>query len=154
MAGKVTIMSQIKQLLQMHRQGLGRKQIARALGISKTTVKSYLDKVACGELDIDRLLEMDDPALESQFHAGNPSYKDPRYLYLESSLEHYAKELSRKGVTKYLLWQEYREDCVNASKAGYAYTQFCFHLNQLMVARIPSAVLIHQPGEKLYVICR
>jgi len=148
MAGIIKRMSQIKQLLQMHRQGMGRKQIARALGISKTTVKSYLDKVETGKLDIDRLLEMDDPLVEGQFHAGNPSYKDPRYLYLESRLNYYAGELSRTGVTKYLLWQEYRDECTGG---GYAYTQFCYHLNQLMVARMPSAVLVHQPGEKLYV---
>ena len=148
MAGIIKRMSQIKQLLQMHRQGMGRKQIARALGISKTTVKSYLDKVETGKLDIDRLLEMDDPLVEGQFHAGNPSYKDPRYLYLESRLNYYAGELSRTGVTKYLLWQEYRDECTGG---GYGYTQFCYHLNQLMVARMPSAVLVHQPGEKLYV---
>jgi len=151
MAGKVKSMSQIKQLLQMHKQGIGRKQIARVLGISKTTVKSYLDKVEGSKLDIDRLLAMEDPALESQFHAGNPSYKDPRYIYLESRLLHYVKELSRKGVTKYLLWQEYRQECVGKHNGGYAYTQFCYHLGQLMVARMPSAVLVHEPGEKLYV---
>jgi transposase len=151
MAGIIKRMSQMKQLLQMHRQGMGRKQIAKSLGVSKTTVKSYLDKVAVGELDIDRLLEMDDPSLEHQFHAGNPSYKDPRYIYLESRVAHYGGELSRKGVTKYLLWQEYRVECVHAGYAGYAYTQFCHHLNQLMIARMPSAVLVHQPGEKLYV---
>ena len=148
MAGIIKRMSQIKQLLQMHRQGMGRKQIARALGVSKTTVKSYLDKVSSGKLDVDNLLSMDDPLLEAQFHAGNPAYKDPRYLYLEGRLSFYVSELSRKGVTKYLLWQEYRGECVGG---GYAYTQFCYHLNQLMLARKPTAVLIHQPGEKLYV---
>ena len=30
------------------------------------TTKTYLDKVASGDLDIDRLLALDDPALESQ----------------------------------------------------------------------------------------
>jgi transposase len=147
MSGKVKEMSQIKQLLQMHRQGMGRKGIARTLGISKTTVKSYLDKLSTGGLDIERLLTLDEPLLESQFHAGNPSYKDPRYLYLESRLEHYVSELPRKGVTKYLLWQEYRSECPD----GYGYTQFCYHLNQLMVARSPTAVLTHKPGDKLYV---
>jgi transposase len=151
MAGIIKRMSQIKQLLQMHRLGMGRKQIARALSVSKTTVKSYLDKVEAGELDIDRLLEMDDPLLQGQFHAGHPSYKDPRYLYLELRINHYVGELSRKGVTKHLLWQEYRQECIGSGHEGYAYTQFCYHLNQLMVARSPSAVLIHQPGEKLYV---
>lgn len=147
MAGKVKEMSQIKQLLQMHNQGMGRKQIARVLGISKTTVKSYLDKLETGNLDIEQLLLIDDPVLEGQFHAGNPSYKDPRYGYLESRMEHYVKELSGKGVTKYLLWREYREEYPD----GYGYTQYCYHLNQLIVARSPSAVLMHKPGEKLYV---
>jgi len=45
MAGKPKEMSQIKQLLQMHKQGAGNKPIARALGISKNTVKSYLEKI-------------------------------------------------------------------------------------------------------------
>jgi len=151
MAGIIKRMSQIKQLLQMHRQGMGRKQIARALGVSKTTVKSYLIKVAVGGLDIEQLLAMDDPTLERQFHSGNPSYKDRRYLYLESRLEHYSRELSRKGVTKRILWQEYLQECVHTGHAGYAYTQFCYHLNQLLVARMPSAVLVHEPGAKLYV---
>jgi len=58
------------------------------------------------------LLSMDDPLLESQFHAGNPAYKDPRYLYLEERLNFYVGELSRTRVTKHLLWQEYRGECV------------------------------------------
>ena len=151
MAGILKRMSQIKQLLQMHRQGMGRKQIARTLGVSKTTVKSYLDKLSTGGMDIAILLAMDDQALERQFHAGNPSYKDVRYLYLESRLEHYISELSRKGVTKHLLWQEYHKECAGSGHGGYAYTQFCHHLNQLLLARMPSAVLTHEPGDKLFV---
>jgi len=83
MSGTVKRMSQIKQLLQMYRHGMGRKEISRALGVSKNTVKSYLQKVETGEMEVDRLLEMEDPLLEGQFHAGNPSYKDPRYIYLD-----------------------------------------------------------------------
>jgi transposase len=144
-------MNQIKQLLRMHHQGMGKKPIASVLGMSKNTVKYYLDTVKSCDLDIDKLLDMDDPVLEKVFHPGNPSYKDPRYIYVETRLAHYVKELSRKGVTKKLLWQEYKGECFKKGHASYAYTQFCFHLNQLMVARQPSAVLFHKPGEKLYV---
>jgi len=35
-------MSQIKQLLQLHKQGMKLNTIARTLGISRNTVKSYL----------------------------------------------------------------------------------------------------------------
>lgn len=45
MAGKIKPMSQIKQLLILHEQGNGKKAIARILGISKNTVKSYLSKL-------------------------------------------------------------------------------------------------------------
>ncbi len=45
MAGKPKPMSQIKQLLQLHQQGKSKKEIARILGISRNTVKSYLRKI-------------------------------------------------------------------------------------------------------------
>jgi len=140
-------------LLRMHKSGSGHKKIAHRLGISKTTVKSYLDRLTGSGMEIDMLLEMDDLSLERQFHAGNPSYKDKRYVYLESRLEHYITELSRKDVTRYQLWQDYRQECAHAGYAGYALTQFNHHLNQLLLARMSSSstVLAHSPGEKLFV---
>jgi DNA-binding NarL/FixJ family response regulator len=42
MAGKPKRMGQIKQLLRFHEQGHGKKAIARQLGMSKNTVKTYL----------------------------------------------------------------------------------------------------------------
>ena len=40
MAGKPRPMSQIKQMIRLHKQGYAIKSIARSLGISKNTVKS------------------------------------------------------------------------------------------------------------------
>jgi hypothetical protein len=62
-------MSHIKQLLRLHQQGDSIKSIARSLGISKNTVKSYLIKLGTGKLPVSELLEMDDPVLEGNFHA-------------------------------------------------------------------------------------
>ena len=45
MAGKPKSMSQIKQLLLLHQQGKGLKTIARILGMSKNTVRSYVEKL-------------------------------------------------------------------------------------------------------------
>lgn len=140
-------MSQIKQLLQLRKQEKSRKYIARALGISKNTVKAYLTKIYELKMGLDELLALEDPVLERKFHAGNPAYKDERFEYLKSRLGYFEKELGRKGVTRRLLWEEYRL----ARPDGYGYTQFCFHLKQQLVARKPSMVLSHSPGEKLYV---
>ncbi|WP_244294536.1 helix-turn-helix domain-containing protein [Sphingobacterium siyangense] len=41
-------MSQIKQLIRLYQSGSGIKTIARILGMSKNTVKSYLKKMADG----------------------------------------------------------------------------------------------------------
>jgi transposase len=147
MAGKSKPMSQIKQLLQLHKLGNGRKQIARQLGISKNTVKTYLDKLTGMKLSIDQLLELEDPVLGSKFHAGNPAYKEKRFDHLKSNLAYYEKELQRVGVTRRLLWEEYKTSYLQ----GYGYTQFCHHLNQQLIARKPSMVLGHKAGEKLYV---
>ena len=60
MAGKPKRMSQVKQILQLHKQGYGNKTIARNLGISKNTVKSYLSKHKSSKLSLETLLKMDD----------------------------------------------------------------------------------------------
>ncbi len=73
MAGKPKKMSQVKQILQIHKQGIGNKTIARNLGISKTTVKSYLEKYRSSKLSIETLLKIEDHALGKVFHQGNPA---------------------------------------------------------------------------------
>jgi transposase len=147
MAGKVKPMSQIKQLLQLHKKGESKKQIARCLGISKNTVKSYLQKLYQLKAGIDDLLLLEDPELEKKFHEGNPAYKGSRFEHLKGRIDSFEKELKEVGVNKRLLWEEYRMSYPD----GYGYTQFCHHLNQQIIARKPTMVLIHKPGEKLFV---
>lgn len=84
MAGKNKPMSQVKQLLLLQRQGNKIKFIARNLGISKNTVKSYLARIISLNKPIEELLSLDDPALELIFHGGNPAYKDERYEYIKT----------------------------------------------------------------------
>src|SRR5690606_2840036 len=105
MAGKPKSMSQIKQLLLLHQQGKGKKMIARTLGISKNTVKSYLDKLQAltakgsSRLSINELVKLENPELEAKFHPGNPAYKDDRYDHFKDRIDFYLKELKRTGVS-------------------------------------------------------
>jgi transposase len=148
MAGKTTRMSTIKQLLQLHKQELPIKRMGRILSISKNTVKDYLAKYRALGIEIDRLLAMEDIPLEAMFHSGNPAFKpEQRYDELMGQMEYLQKELSRKGVTRMGLWQEY----ILKYPQGYRYTQFCFHLNQQQVTSNPSMVLTHRAGEKLFI---
>jgi transposase len=147
MAGKPKRMGQVKQILQLHSQGRGNKTIARNLGISKNTVKSYLGKYRSSKLSLDTLLKMEDHALEKVFHPGNPAYKDQRFEELKSKLDYFESELKKPGVTKLLLWEEYRL----SNPTGYSLSQFSYHLAQHLLAKNPSMVLQHEPGEKLFV---
>ena len=147
MAGKPKRMSQVKQILQLHKQGYGNKAIARNLGISKNTVKSYLGKYRSSKLSLDTLLKMEDHSLEKIFHAGNPAYKDERFDILKDNLDYFTTELKRTGVTRKLLWEEYRL----CHPTGYSLSQFSFHLSQHVLSKNPSLVLKHEPGEKLFV---
>jgi transposase len=150
MAGKPKSMSQIKQLILLRQQGRGAKHIAKVLGMSKNTVKSYLKKLTdltCGQLTTSDLLKLELPELEAKFHPGNPAYKDLRFDTLKDNLEAYVEELKRTGVNKKLLWEEYRL----AQHNGYSYSQFCFHIQQHLKASKPSMVLTHHPAEKLFI---
>ncbi|MGJ1316873.1 helix-turn-helix domain-containing protein, partial [Sphingobacterium multivorum] len=110
-------MSQIKQLIRLYQSGSGIKTIARILGMSKNTVKSYLKKMADGGFNTEELLKQEDPLLEKSFYAGNPAYKADKFEYLKSRLDYYEKELKHTGVTKLLLWQEY----IESDPTGYSY---------------------------------
>jgi len=147
MPGKPKEMSQVKQILQLRKQGRGSKFISKTLGISRKAVKDYFERAEATKLSIDELLQLDCPVLEKKLLAGNPAYKDKRYDTLKSELDYYAKELHRTGVTILLLWQEYKE----RHPDGYSRSQFYHHLNQHQKASNPSMVLEHKAGEKLFV---
>lgn len=141
-------MSQIKQMIRLHKQGYAIKSIARSLGISKNTVKSYLYKIGEARLDMEELLAVDDPVLEGLLHSGNPAYRDPRYEYLKERLRYFEEELDKVGVTRKLLWEEYR----TCYPEGYGYSQFCYHFSQLSASSRPGTmVLEHKPADKLYI---
>ena len=57
------------------------------------------------------------------------------------------KELSRKGVTLLLLWQEYRQ----AQPEGYGYSRFCELYQRWADTLDPVLRQVHAPGEKMFV---
>jgi len=147
MSGTSTAMSKIKQLVQLHESGASNRRIAKALGLYKGTVNAYVRKLKSTGMRADELLEMDDPVMEGKFIAGTAAYLDKRFEDFKERLSYFERELKRRHVTRYLLWQEY----LSHYPSGYRYTQFCHHLNQQLIARTPSAILTHEAGEKLYV---
>jgi len=147
MAGKATAMSTVKQVLQLHESGMSKRQISNQLGINRRTVCTYIDKASSIQLGVEEALKIEDPLLDGKFIAGTAAYTDKRFETLKDMLPYIEQELGKKHVTRRILWQEY----ILRHPNGYRYTQFCHHLNQQLIARKPSAVLMHTAGEKLFI---
>lgn len=149
MAGTLTAMSKIKQIIQLHKAGISNRSIAIQLGINKETVNNYIRKLKEDSFDMDSLLKLDEPVLEHRLCAGSPAYTDIRFEEFRQLLPYFGKELKRKHVTRYLLWQEY----IAQHPGGYRYTQFCYHLSQYSLTPEPTTILAdtYLPGEKLFV---
>lgn len=149
MAGKITEMSKLKQILQLHESGVSNRSIASQLGIYKETVNKYIRQFKTLSVGVKELLEKDEPELERIFNGGAPAYTDKRFDDFSKRLPYLEKELGRKHVTRMQLWEEY----ITEYPAGYGFTQFCFHLNQHRIAQQPSTVLVNSyvAGEKCYV---
>ena len=148
MAGKITEMSKLKQILQLHESGVSNRSIASQLGIYKETVNKYIRQFKTLSVGVKELLEKDEPELERIFNGG-AAYTDKRFDDFSKRLPYLEKELGRKYVTRMQLLEEY----IAEYPAGYGFTQFCFHLNQHRIAQQPSTVLVNSyvAGEKCYV---
>jgi transposase len=147
MAGIIINMSKVKQVLRLHAQGISNRKIAGDLGLYKGTVNTYVRKIKEQESSIEELLALDEPVLESKLFAGNPAYKQDRFEEFKGMISYREEELKKPHVTRHLLWEEYRE----SHPDGYGYSQFCFHLGQIIKARKPGSILQHHAGEKLFV---
>lgn len=144
-------MHQIKRIIEFHLQGRSIRQIGHLSGISRNTIREYLRRIALSGRSLADLLHLEDEALMRIVQV-DPIEKnrsgriaDDRVGTIESRLEYYKAELGRRGVTKQLLWQEYRSDHPD----GYSYSQFCEHLGRYLKKDQAVMHFIHRPGEQL-----
>lgn len=141
-------MSQIKQILRFTQQGRSIKWIARSLSVSRNTVRKYLSLQQASGQPMEELLQLEDHALQQTLLPSEPLGDDQRYQVLLESYDYFCNELRRTGVTRWLLWSEYRQ----SHPGGYCYSQFCKHLQDLGQARnLSMANLPHPPGEQTYI---
>ena len=139
-------MRKVKEVLRLKLgQGLSERQVAKSCSIARSTVAEYICRAkrvgifrplpeGLDEADLERLLFPSQPPIATE----ERSLPDWSYVY---------QELKRKGVTKFLLWQEYRE----RYPAGYQYSRFCQLYNDWLGKLNPVMRQEHRAGEKLFV---
>lgn len=142
-------MNQVKQIHKLRAEGIGIKTIASILGISKNTVKAYLRKTQELSLSDQDIVSTDNPVLADQLQPVSIREQQNYQSFLQRA-DYYAEELSnrkRTHVTRMILWEE----DFKAGLIGMRYSQFCFHLKRYLKTRHPSMVMLHRPGEKMFI---
>ena len=139
-------MRQIRELLTLHfEQGLSQRLIARSLGVVRSTVERVLARFASAGLTWPPDPALTDAELERRMYDG-PAHRSAAKGGARPNYVEVAKELARKGVTRRLLWSEYRDQ----HSEGIGYSVFCDELAAFLTDRDLSYRHDHVPGEKAY----
>lgn len=148
MANTTKTMFQIRKILQLLIQGMSAKKISRLTQVSRNTVKKYLARINISGILPDELLKLDDEELGAWIYAeSEPTKLSAQREDLKNQLDYFENELSRTGVTRQLLWEEYRRK----QPQGFGYTQFCHYLSRQIQKKNCVMHFDHKPGEKLMV---
>ena len=121
-----------------------KREIARIIGSSPTTVTDYLSRAKVAGLSYPFPPELDEAALNRLlFPPSEPSAVQrpaPDWGAVHAGLRH-------KGVTLDLLWQEYKAEQAD----GFQYSAFCEHYRRWRQHLSLSMRQTHTPGEKLFI---
>ena len=147
MPSKRLPMRQIKEILRLKFEAeLSHRKIARCLNIGVGTVSLYARRANEVGLTWPLPSEMSENELEQRLFP-TPKVKD-RHGRVEPDCAQIHQELKRKGVTKQLLWEEYKQA---HGDAGYQFSQYCNYYRYWVKKQQRSMRHIHQAGEKLFV---
>lgn len=148
MANKPIRMIRIKKMLQMLDKGVSGRSICHELKMGRGTFSDYHARIACSGKSYEALLSMSDHELSDILSPKSPlPSESQRKSSLEDRLSGYVSELKLVGVTRRLLWEEYRKE----EPDGYGYTQFCELLSRYIASQKLSYHNIHAPGDVLQV---
>lgn len=141
-------MSKVREIMRLHEiTGMSVRMISRALKVSRPAVDHYLIQARKAKLRWTDTERMSDEELLQRLQENDKRKTDPRYEQLIKRMPEILKELGKKHVTRYLLWEEYRRECPD----GYEYTQFCFHIQMFTTDTQLSMHLDHEPGKRIFI---
>lgn len=145
MARKRTHMNKIKDILRLRFDaGLSLRDISKCCAVGPATVSEVLSRFSASGLTWPLPEQCSDTDLENAVYKGRnvSRYKrQPDFVGMH-------QELKRKGMTKLLLWQEYREQ---DPATAYGYTQFCEHYGRWVKTQKRSMRQLHIAGDKLFI---
>jgi transposase len=148
MANKSISMTQVRRIIQLKAEGFSKLKISEVLHIHRATLEGYLSKFEASGKSYHELLQYNDDQLRVLAYSTPEAPKaDVRLETLQNQLDYIKEELTRTGVTRKTLWEEYQL----AHPDGYSYTQFCEHLARHIKRTHATMHLTHRAGDYLQV---
>ena len=146
MKSKTKRMDEIRLILKTYQACGFYKRTAKRLQVSKNTVKTYVHRAEAVYGTIAQALAVEEGELHEALCQPAAKAAPGREQAFDAQLGHWSKELKRVGVTRQLLWQEYRR----SHPGGYGYSQFCERLGRYVQNQGLSMALSHKPGYAVY----
>lgn len=150
MANKPISMHRLRQILLFLSRSFSERAISCELSISRISVSRYKSCFLSSGLDYEGLLNLSDTDLEDLVSVSRKEEDkalDPRKTRVISQAGYFLTELTRIGVTRQLLWEEYKKE----DPEGYGYSRFCELLSEASQVRQATMRFEHRPGEKMEV---
>jgi transposase len=150
MANKVITMQQIRGIIQLLEKGYSLRAISAQIGLSRQPVTFYAARIKKAPYSFEELRCLSDEALSQIVYPPAVTAHLPesaRRRELDGLMPYFLSELKRTGVTRLLLWEEYRKE----STDPFRYTQFCILLKQAGNITNASMHLVHTPGAMVMV---
>jgi transposase len=139
-------MLQVKQIIRLHCEGKGYREISDILGNTRKAVTKYVLLFRSTGLRYEEIKDYGEPEIYAMMSAQEKPGTN-RLEVLESRLPEIEHELKSPGVTKQYLWQEYKV----SHPDGYNYTQFCLYYKKWLKASEATMHFEHKAGDKMYV---
>ena len=141
-------MSKIKEVLRLkYLNLLSNRQIQTITGVSRNSVANYANSFNEMNLSLEKTLELNDEDIEQLFHLKKPMEKKSSTAFLEIDWNNIHQELSQKGMTRKLLYEE----ILQSNPIMYSYSQFNRYYNKFIKTVNPSMRQIHYGGDKLFI---
>jgi transposase len=147
MANKTISMIKIRQILRLHTQGYSKLAIAMQTGVARNTLKKYLAAFTASGLSFEQINVLSDKDLEDMFVKPEDKPLNEKLQTLFSLFPGIDKELKKKGVTRQMLWQHYRQGNPN----GLGLSQFKQYYAQWKAQVNPTMHMEHKAGDKMYI---
>ncbi len=146
MSQKRITMINIRQMFRLYEGGASLRETERLLNVSRRTITKYVSLFEASKLKYSDVQDKTDEELSLLF-LEPPEPDKERYNNLQIQLPKMAKELGRVGVTKNLLWGEYK----TRDPGGYNYSQFSHYLRQYIKNGDATMCFEHKYGDKMFV---